>query len=536
MPRIGLDTVTRKMLLPLVLASIAMLLVVLALLLRVREHVVETAGVATAKVVASQVLNLRQFYTAEISSRAALAGMQLDFDFDHVPNTLPLPATLVKALGQSIEHYYPGMSIRLYSDYPFPNRAATETYDAFEKRSLAALRAAPEQEQFTMENRAGQRLVRLAVADRMQAACVACHNARLDSPRRDWKVGDVRGAIEITVPVDQMESNMDRGIWQVGLVVLAGICVIGSVATYATRRAAGALQQVNSQLESRVEERTTDLSRANANLHQALHQMERSEPLAALGSLIAGVAHELNTPMGNATMVASTLKEKVDKLNAAMTSNTLRKTQLSDFVGEATQACDLLQRNMLRANGLVADFKQVTADQASLRRRSFKLADLVAETLHTIAPSYKHCPVKVSTDIPADITLDSYPGPLEQIITNLVTNAVLHGPGGDAAPNALNIHIAASAMPDRTGVKLSVSDDGRGMSAEVAARAFQAFFTTRVNDGGTGLGLHLVRKLVTETLGGQLTLHTEPGQGSCFEMLLPLVAPATPAVPRAKDG
>ena len=523
MPRIRLDTVTRKMLLPLVLASIVMLLVVLAILVHVRGHVVETAGVATAKVVASQVVNLRQFYTGEIASRAALAGMRVDFDFDHAKNTLPLPATLVKALGKSVEHDYPGMSIRLYSDYPFPNRAASETYDNFEKQSLAALRVSPGQDQFIIESRDGQRLVKLAVADRMQAACVACHNARLDSPRRDWKVGDVRGVIEITVPVDQMESNMDRGIWQVGLVVLAGIFAIGSVATYATRRAARALQDLNSQLETRVEVRTTDLSYANSNLHQALHQIERSEPLAALGSLIAGVAHELSTPMGNAMMVASTMKEKVDKLNEAMTGNTLRKAQLVAFVEEATQACDLLTRNMQRASELVADFKQVTADQASLRRREFKLADLVAETLRTIAPSCKHHPVSISTDIPADIELDSYPGPLEQVITNLITNAVLHGL---SAGTALTVSIAAKIMPDSTCVKLSVSDDGQGMSAEVAAQAFQPFFTTRLNTGGTGLGLHLVRKLVMDTLGGHLTLQTQPGQGACFEIMLPLVAPA----------
>ncbi|MBI3285764.1 MAG: DUF3365 domain-containing protein [Burkholderiales bacterium] len=522
MPPIRLDSVTRKMLLPLALASIAMLLVVLAILLRLREHVVEAAGIATARVVASQIVNLRQFYTTEIGARALQSGMQLNFDFENDRHTLPLPATLVKALGKSIERDHPGMSIRLYSQYPFPNRAASERYDDFEIRALQALTRAPAQEQFVIERRNGRRLVRLAVADQMQAGCVACHNARSDSPKRDWKIGDVRGAIEITVPVDQMESEIGRGIWSVGLVLLAGIFALGSVATFATRRAALALQDLNSELEDRVLERTSDLSQANANLHEALHQIERAEPLAALGSMIAGVAHELNTPMGNTALMVSTLKERVDQLSVALAGNQLRKSQLEAFVSEACQACVLLQRNADRASELVADFKQVAADQVSLRRREFMLDQLTEETLRTIAPGYKHRPVRVVAAIPAGIRLDSYPGPLEQVLTNLVNNAVLHGLDPS---RTLTVNIAATLAPDAQSVTLTVRDDGLGMSQEVAAQVFQPFFTTRLGQGGTGLGLHLVRKLVRETLGGSVAFESAPGQGARFEIVLPLVAP-----------
>lgn len=522
MPRTRLDTVTRKMMLPLLLASIAMLLLVLAILLRVRENAVESAGLATAKAVASQIVNLRQFYTAEIAARAEESGMRLNFDYESDRHTLPLPATLVKALGKSVTHDYPGMAIRLYSDYPFPHRAAGETYDTFEKQALQALRARPEQEQYQTERRNGQRVLRLAVADRMVAGCVTCHNARPDSPRRNWKIGDVRGVIEITVPVDQIEGKIDSGILSVGMAVLAGIFALGGVATFSTRRAAGALQSLNSELEQRVEQRTADLSHANAKLHEALHHIERSEPLAALGSVIAGVAHELSTPMGNATMVAGTLKEGVEQLAAAMAGDHMRKAQLQTFVSDACEACALLQRNLQRASELVADFKQVAADQASLRRRKFLLAELVSETLHTIAPSYKHRPVSVSTEIPPDLALDSFPGPLEQVITNLVNNAVMHGLTAD---KPLTIHIGARQLEDTPYVSLSFSDDGKGMSAEVAAQAFQPFFTTRLGEGGTGLGLHLVRKLVSETLGGSLEFDTQPGQGTHFQIVLPLVAP-----------
>lgn len=517
-----LDSVTRKMLLPLVLASAAMLLGVLAILLQVQQQAVEAAGIATAKAVASQAISLRQFYTAEIAARASLAGMRLDSDYEHAAHTLPLPATLVKALGKSIEQQYPGMSIRLYSNHPFPNRVATEVYDDFELRALEALHTAPDQPQSLIEQRNGRQQVRYIIADRMQSGCVSCHNERSDSPRRNWKVGDVRGAIEVTVPVDQLAGEIDRGIVSVGLAVLVGILALGSVATFATRRAAGALHQLNDALEGRVEARTADLSQANADLHEALHHIQRSEPLAALGALIAGMTHELNTPMGNATLVASTLSDQITALGEAVATNQLRKSQLQEFIDSAHEACAMLQRNVYRASELVADFKQVAADQTSLRRRKFSLAKLVAETLHTIEPSYKHRSVTVHTEVPADIELDSYPGALEQVITNLVNNAVLHGQGDNTA---LSIHIEAQRLPATAEVKFTVRDNGQGMHADVAARAFQPFFTTRLGSGGTGLGLYLVKQLVHESLYGSLTLHSQPGQGTRFEIVLPLVAP-----------
>jgi signal transduction histidine kinase len=506
----------------LALAGIVVLLTVLAILLPVREQTLQAAGVSTAKAIASQIISLRAFYTAEIATRIERGGMRLDADFEHQEGTLPLPATLVKSLGKSIERDAPGMSVRLYSRYPFPNRAATETYDDFERKALAALELAPEQPQSIIEQRDGRRLLRYAVADRMQPGCIDCHNARSDSPRRDWKVGDVRGVIEVTVPVDEVASHIDRGIGSVALVVLVGFIALAWVAAFATRRAAGALHTLNRELETRVETRTKDLSQANANLHDALNHIERSEPLAALGNLVAGVAHELSTPMGNASTVASTMAESAEKMRLSAAANQLRKSQLDTFIEEVAEGCVLLLRNLQRASGLVSDFKQVAADQTSARRRQFSLAELVAETLHTISPGYKHCPVTVTTDVPDTLRLDSFPGALEQVITNLVNNAVLHGldPG-----RPLAVRLVARPVADAPCVRLSLSDDGKGMDAETVAQAFQPFFTTRLGTGGTGLGLHLVHRLVHESLGGSLSLDSRPGEGARFDIVLPLVAP-----------
>jgi len=227
---------TRQLLLPVVLAGIAVLLVVLAILSHIRSNTVEAAGISTAEAVASQTVTLRTFYTAQIAERAKKAGMKLNFDFDQADNTLPLPATLVKALGEAITRDHPGMAIRLYSDHPFPNRAATETYDQFELNALKALRENPDKAQSTIEKRDGKLFARYAVADRMKEGCVACHNARPDSPKRDWKVGDVRGVVEVTVPVSSLATRIDEGIGSVGLSVLAGFFAIGAVSAMAGRR------------------------------------------------------------------------------------------------------------------------------------------------------------------------------------------------------------------------------------------------------------------------------------------------------------
>ncbi|MEH6461315.1 methyl-accepting chemotaxis protein [Chitinimonas sp. JJ19] len=237
-------SLARQLLIPVVLAGIAVLLLVMAILSHVRERTVEAAGIRTAQAVASQTTTLRAFYTKEIASRAKKAGMQLNFDFATTEGTLPLPATLVKTLGESIEKDHPGMSIRLYSRFPFPNRAPTEKYDAFELKSLEALEKAPDVPQAIIEKRDGKTYARYAVADRMQEGCVACHNARPDSPKKDWKVGDVRGVVQVTVPVDELAGKIDQGIGSVGLAVLAGFFAIGSVAALVARRISHTAQEL----------------------------------------------------------------------------------------------------------------------------------------------------------------------------------------------------------------------------------------------------------------------------------------------------
>ena len=232
----GCRSLSHKLLLPLCLVCLLVVGSVLAVVSRTRTDAVEEAGVATGRAVANQVVTLRRFYTDEIASRAKKAGMGLGYDFKDKENVLPLPATLVKALGESISKEYPGTEVRLRSMYPFPHRAAEGKLDSFQAEALAALEKDPKTAQHRVEEFQGRLSVRYAVADVMKEGCVACHNSHPQSPKRDWKVGDVRGLIEVVVPVDQVDRGISRSATTLGALLIAGFGLLGLAVYFLMRR------------------------------------------------------------------------------------------------------------------------------------------------------------------------------------------------------------------------------------------------------------------------------------------------------------
>ena len=261
-----------------------------------------------------------------------------------------------------------------------------------------------------------------------------------------------------------------------------------------------------------------------AKLEQATNQLVQSEKLASLGSLVAGVAHELNTPLGNSLMVASALASMVDEFAGQVAAGTLRKQVLLDFVDHCRNAAALLQRNSQRAADLIGNFKQVAVDQTSMRRRRFDLRQALDEVLSTLQPKLRHTRHRLQVNVPPGIVLESYPGPIEQIITNLLANSLLHGFTGDVAGT---IRIDAEPVAGER-VALTYADDGIGIGEAIAKRVFDPFFTTRLGSGGSGLGLYIVYNLTTAVLGGSIRLSSQPGHGVRFDLSLPLVAPDNP--------
>ncbi|MFD2113263.1 PAS domain S-box protein [Thiorhodococcus fuscus] len=280
------------------------------------------------------------------------------------------------------------------------------------------------------------------------------------------------------------------------------------------KQADAELRRHREHLEELVNERTSALQ-------QAMSQLVQSEKLAALGKLVAGVAHELNTPLGNARIVASTLEAHLSEIGAAIDEGALRRSQLTAFLAHAREAVDLLERNTSRAAELIGHFKQVAVDQTSMRRRRFNLRQTLNEMLVTLHPGFKHTTHHIEIEAPPELEMDSYPGPLEQVITNLVTNALKHG---FAESESGRIRIQAHAEgTDAIGIRCS--DDGIGIAPELLDRIFEPFFTTRLGEGGSGLGLYITYNLVTVALGGRIVVDSQPGQGTTFTLTLPRVGP-----------
>lgn len=277
---------------------------------------------------------------------------------------------------------------------------------------------------------------------------------------------------------------------------------------------------LNATLEHRVAERTQALSEAVLHLQAAQSELVRTEKLAALGSLVAGIAHELNTPIGVSVTVATTLRDHAHHFEREMAQG-LRRSALERFVASVREGSDLLDRNLLRAAQLIASFKQVAVDQTSENRRRFDLDTTLAEILLTLGPSIRQAGHLVRCHVPPGLVLDSYPGPLGQVVTNLIHNAFLHGLEGRADGV---VEIRARAL-DAQQIELEIEDNGQGIAPAHLDRIFDPFFTTKLGQGGSGLGLNIVYNLVTVTLGGHIEVHSEPGQGCRITLRLPRVAP-----------
>ncbi len=289
------------------------------------------------------------------------------------------------------------------------------------------------------------------------------------------------------------------------------------------------LKDLNATLEQRVLERTSALDEANRNLVATMGTLQRAqdeligvEKLASLGSLVAGVAHELNTPLGNALITASALHEMTVRASEEAQAGTLKKSAFLEFMHNVNDGAALTHKSLERAVELIRSFKQVAVDQESERRRSFDLYQTVHEVVETLKPSFKHQEVHIELAVPADMVLESFPGPLGQVVINLVSNALAHGLAGR---NDGVVELRAQDAADGKSVVLTVSDNGRGIAPEHLGHVFDPFFTTTLGQGGSGLGLAVSHRIVTRILGGRIKVSSVPGQGAVFELTIPKVAP-----------
>jgi PAS domain S-box-containing protein len=257
------------------------------------------------------------------------------------------------------------------------------------------------------------------------------------------------------------------------------------------------------------------------NLRETQDSLIETEKLAALGRLVAGVAHEINSPVGTSLTVASVLQQRAAAFAAEVAQGSARRSHLNEFLEASREASSQLVANLNHAAELIQSFKQVAADRNYASQRIFDLGELTGQLALTLRPGLGKQNLVLNVECQPDLIMNSYPGPYGQVLTNLFLNAVTHAfPDGNGG--TIDIKVQASGKDN---VKILFSDDGCGMSAGVRHQAFDPFFTTRRDQGSTGLGLHIVHSIVTNCLGGRLKLDSEPGEGTRIQLVLPRTAP-----------
>lgn len=257
------------------------------------------------------------------------------------------------------------------------------------------------------------------------------------------------------------------------------------------------------------------------NLRDTQASLIEAEKLAALGRLVAGVAHEISTPVGTSLTVASSLEQKSAAFSIRVARGDLKRSNLNEFLKVVADASSQLLANLNRAAELIQSFKQVAVDRSYLDRRTFELGEFIEQVLVNLRPTMRKNHLTLNVDCPPALVMHSYSGPIGQVLTNLLLNSVAH-----AFPNGKGGEVGITARASGSEhVELLISDNGCGMGIELKRQAFDPFFTTRRNEGSTGLGLHIVHNIVTNRLGGSLTLDSRPGEGTRIQLILPLRAP-----------
>lgn len=471
---------------------------------------------------AQDVTHFRNFYSAEIVQRAQQAGVTITDNYKDLPHALPLPATFVIDFGQYMRKMEDGTHLALYSELPFPGRVAERHLDDFQKAALAHLKLHPETPYTREEVREGRTYLRYAQADRMQANCVACHNTYPGSPKTDWQVGDVRGALEVAMPIDHWQNEASTLLRRsFGMLVAAAIAGLALV-WFSLRQLRKTLHK--SQVVSQKNRHSNRALRAEMQQREAMEQglresqaaltlaKERAESANLLkGEFLANMSHEIRTPMNGIV---------------GMTQLTLQ-TALNDTQREYLTLANNSALHLLSIINDILDFSKIEAGYLSLQPVRMGPAQILERTLSSFAAEVQtkglEVQVYIGSDVPGEVMAD--PVRLRQILTNLIGNAIKFTTKG-----GLHIRLERdAASTDANAIlKFSIADSGIGFDPAKTEQLFSPFIQadgsiTR-SFGGTGLGLAITRSLV-QLMGGEISAMGQLGQGATFSFTMKAAVP-----------
>ena len=270
-------------------------------------------------------------------------------------------------------------------------------------------------------------------------------------------------------------------------------------------------------VEEELLKKNAELAESMKTLQMAKDQLVESERMASLGGLVAGIAHDVNTPLGVGVTAASFLQERLKGLQQAFDEKSLTAKTMATFLNEGQQTATLLLTNLNRASELITSFKQVAVDQTSEAERDFDLGEYLQEIIQSLAPNLKKTQHKIEVECPDNLQVRCAPGVIAQIFTNMIMNSLIHGFENKKAGT---IKIRVSSQDEQ--VRIEYQDDGKGLSPQLLNKLFEAFFTTRRGRGGSGLGTHIMYNLVTQALHGQIEAQSEEGRGLRYDIHFPL--------------
>lgn len=291
------------------------------------------------------------------------------------------------------------------------------------------------------------------------------------------------------------------------------------------------IRQLNQGLEAKINERTLALKSSNQDLlntletlHQYQNQIVETEKMASLGQMVAGVAHEVNTPIGLGVTASTLMQDKLTDIQKAFDEKKLTSNQLAKFLSESKENLGIIYRNLERAASLIRSFKQVAVDQSNENRRQFNMLQLMNEVLLSLRPNLKKTQHQVLIDCDPHLEIDSKPGPINQILINLIMNSLIH-----AFEHTDHGTISITVKVEQNRCQVHYKDNGSGVPENIKKRIFDPFVTTKRGEGGSGLGMHLVYNLVTQALNGKISLESALGEGVDILFDFPVIVKASTA-------
>ena len=457
---------------------------------RLSWQLVQSSALQGASQQSDSLRALRKLYTSEVADRVAPHGIEVTHDYAKKEGAIPLPATFSMELSELISKESKGMQARLYSDFPFPWRKEGGPRDNFEREAIRQLRQFPGQPFYRFEDFQGRQLLRYAVADQMEAGCVSCHNAHPDSPKTDWKLGDVRGVLEITLPLDSIIAQTRAGLRQ----TLAMMAFLGILGLSGLALMVGNLRQ--SQAEARERERADQ--QRNAAMQAELARVAR---LTSMGEMAASIAHEINQP----------LAAVVNNANAGLRWLDNRPPNTEEVRAALTRIANDGQRG-----GSIIESIRAMLKKGVRERREINLNELIRDVTRLTQGQFQRHGVSIRCELADDLpSVMADPIQLQQVILNLFMNAAEAMVSISDRKRLVRVR---SEKHDGGTALITVEDSGPGVEPDDAKRIFEAFFTTKAE--GMGMGLSICRSIV-ESHGGRITMAKAVPQGTVFQVILP---------------